>query len=86
MGARLSLAPTASVKAAVSGRGELRTTTLGELINARGLGAVERKLCKRPFDLAPYTANRDAKDALAPLKQIDNFIRRRAFVHGRAST
>ena len=75
MGARLSLAPTAIVKEDVSGRGELRTTTLGELINERRLGALERKLRERALDLAPHAANRNAEDALAPLEQIDDFVR-----------
>ena len=75
MGARLRLAPTAIVKDDVSGRRELRTTTLGELINERRLGALERKLRERALDLAPHAANRNAEDALAPLEQIDDFVR-----------
>ena len=82
VGARLSLAPTAIGKNDVSGRGELRTTTLGELINERELGALERKLRERSLNLAPHAANRNAEDALASLEQIDDFVRRGALVHG----
>ena len=38
-------------------------------------GVLDAELVVRALDLAPHAANRNAEDALAPLEQIDDFVR-----------